>query len=234
MSHRICYVCRPRPIGLHYNTELSICTTDDARTVGMPISFICTCVKFVIRRSSQIYNTQRAWQPSLLGMLGRKSSWCLTVVEAVRRANRKLADTRLKIYLQAKRKTVCDLCINCNAKPKGIEQIYRKQLTVFSMHFRIFFYFFTLAQRCRCADCPKHISSIRCRARGTAGLRGHPHFFAVIMFQIREVKEMWRKINVTKRRSKVKQDMTVSFARARAKLGGSIRYSDVTVKDIII
>ena len=30
------------------------------------------------------------------------------------------------------------------------------------------------------------------RARGTAGLRGleHPHFFAVIMFQIREVREM--------------------------------------------
>ena len=30
------------------------------------------------------------------------------------------------------------------------------------------------------------------RARGTAGLRGleHPHFFAVLMFQIREVKEM--------------------------------------------
>ena len=47
-----------------------------------------------------------------------------------------------------------------------------------------------------------------CRARGTAGLRGleHPHFFAVIMFQIRVVKEMWRKINVTKRRSKGKWD----------------------------
>ena len=46
------------------------------------------------------------------------------------------------------------------------------------------------------------------RARGTAGLRGleHPHFFAVIMFQIREMKEMWRKINVTKRRSKGKWD----------------------------
>ena len=30
------------------------------------------------------------------------------------------------------------------------------------------------------------------RARGTAGLRGleHPHFFAVIMFQIKEVKEI--------------------------------------------
>ena len=35
-------------------------------------------------------------------------------------------------------------------------------------------------------------------------------------------------------RKKNKQDMTVPFARARAKLGGSIRYSDVTVKDIII
>ena len=30
------------------------------------------------------------------------------------------------------------------------------------------------------------------RARGTAGLRGleHPHIFAAMMFQIREVKEM--------------------------------------------
>ena len=35
-------------------------------------------------------------------------------------------------------------------------------------------------------------------------------------------------------RKKNKQDMTVPFARARAKLGGSIRQSDVTVKVIII
>ena len=28
-------------------------------TIGMPISFTCACVKFVIHRSSQFYNTQR-------------------------------------------------------------------------------------------------------------------------------------------------------------------------------
>ena len=31
------------------------------------------------------------------------------------------------------------------------------------------------------------------------------------------------------KKKKKKQDMTVPFARARAKLGGSIRYSDVTI-----
>ena len=34
------------------NSKLSICTTDDSRTVGMSISFMCACVKFVIHRSS--------------------------------------------------------------------------------------------------------------------------------------------------------------------------------------
>ena len=29
-------------------SELSICTTDDSRIVGMPISFMCACIKFVI------------------------------------------------------------------------------------------------------------------------------------------------------------------------------------------
>ena len=34
-------------------TELSICTTDDSKTFGMSVSFMCACVKFVIHRSSQ-------------------------------------------------------------------------------------------------------------------------------------------------------------------------------------
>ena len=44
------------------------------------------------------------------------------------------------------------------------------------------------------------LQSLDSRAHGTAGLRGlkHPHFYAVIMFQIREVKEMWRKMNEEK------------------------------------
>ena len=33
-------------------SELLICTTGDSRTVGMPISFMCACVQFVIRQSS--------------------------------------------------------------------------------------------------------------------------------------------------------------------------------------
>ena len=49
-------------------SALSICTTDDSGTVGMPISFMCSCVKFVIRRSSQFYNKRRTWQPSSRGM----------------------------------------------------------------------------------------------------------------------------------------------------------------------
>ena len=43
-------------------SELSICTTDDSRTFGMSVSFMWACVKFVIHRSSQFYNTQRTWQ----------------------------------------------------------------------------------------------------------------------------------------------------------------------------
>ena len=69
-----------------YNTELLICMTDDPRTVGMPISFMCACLKFVIRRSSQFYSTQRAWQPSWLGC----NVSCFTVAETVRCANQKL------------------------------------------------------------------------------------------------------------------------------------------------
>ena len=30
------------------NREFLICMTDDSRVVGMPISFMCACVKFVI------------------------------------------------------------------------------------------------------------------------------------------------------------------------------------------
>ena len=44
-------------------SELSICTTGDSRTVGMPISFMCPCIKIVICRTSQFHNTQRIWQP---------------------------------------------------------------------------------------------------------------------------------------------------------------------------
>ena len=50
---------------------------------------MCACVKFVLRRSSQCYNTQRAWQPSWWG----RNVWCLTVVGAVRRANWKLRNS---------------------------------------------------------------------------------------------------------------------------------------------
>ena len=39
-------------------SELSIYMTDDSRMVRMPISFMYTCIKFVIRRFSQFYNTQ--------------------------------------------------------------------------------------------------------------------------------------------------------------------------------
>ena len=41
------------------NSKLSICVTDDPRTVGMPTSFMYACVKFVICRSSLFYNTER-------------------------------------------------------------------------------------------------------------------------------------------------------------------------------
>ena len=68
------------------NSELSICTTVDSRTVGMPSLFMCACVEFVIRWSSQFYNTQRTWQPLWWGC----NVWCFTVAEAIRRANRKL------------------------------------------------------------------------------------------------------------------------------------------------
>ena len=37
--------------------DLSICTIGDSRMVGLPILFMCACVKFVICRSSQFYNT---------------------------------------------------------------------------------------------------------------------------------------------------------------------------------
>ena len=42
----------------------------------MPISLICVCVKFVIRRSSQFYNTQRTWQPSWWG----RNVWSYSIV----------------------------------------------------------------------------------------------------------------------------------------------------------
>ena len=61
-------------------------TTDGFCDGSIAISFMCTCVKFVLRRSSQCYNTQRAWQLPWWG----HNIWCLTVVGAVRRANRKL------------------------------------------------------------------------------------------------------------------------------------------------
>ena len=59
-----------------------------ARTVaiGMPISFMSICMKFVIRRSSQFHNTQSTWQPLWWG----GNVWCFIVVEAIRHANRKL------------------------------------------------------------------------------------------------------------------------------------------------
>ena len=52
----------------------------------MAISFMCTCVKVVIHRSFQFYNTQRIWQP----LWWRHNVCCFTVEEAIRRAHRKL------------------------------------------------------------------------------------------------------------------------------------------------
>ena len=68
--------------------ELSICTTDESRTVELTLRVVCACVNFVIRRSSRFYNTQRTWQP----LWWRRNVWCFTVAEAVRRANRKLSN----------------------------------------------------------------------------------------------------------------------------------------------
>ena len=69
-----------------YIMKLSICTTDESRTVELTLWVVCAWVNFVIRRSSRFYNTQRIWQP----LWWRRNVWCFTVAEAVRRANRKL------------------------------------------------------------------------------------------------------------------------------------------------
>ena len=52
----------------------------------MPISFMCACLKLVICRSSQFYNTQRTWQASCRG----RNFWCFTIAEAICHAYRKL------------------------------------------------------------------------------------------------------------------------------------------------
>ena len=68
------------------NSELLICTTNDSRTVGMPISFMCACVKFVIYRSSQFCNLQRTWQ-----CRGEDAKFdVFTITEAICCANQKL------------------------------------------------------------------------------------------------------------------------------------------------
>ena len=53
--------------------SFQLCTMDDSRPVGMSISFMCTCIKFVICRTSQFYNMQRTWQPLWWGC----NIWCL-------------------------------------------------------------------------------------------------------------------------------------------------------------
>ena len=79
------------------NGELSIWRRMDSETVKIAISFMCACFKFFLRRSSQCYNTQRAWQPSWWG----RNVWCLTVVGAVRRANRKLRNEPIVVNVIA-------------------------------------------------------------------------------------------------------------------------------------
>ena len=66
--------------------ELSLCcTTDDSMTVKVTHQCTCAWVDFAIRQSSKFYNT--AWKLSWWG----HNIWCLTIVEAVHCANRKLA-----------------------------------------------------------------------------------------------------------------------------------------------
>ena len=80
-------ICRKQyGSGVFVTSELGICMTDDFRTVGMPISFMCTYGKFVICRSSQFYNTQRTRQPLWWGW----NVWCFTIKEAICCASRKL------------------------------------------------------------------------------------------------------------------------------------------------
>ena len=86
-----------------YNSKLSIwiCTTDDSRTVGIPISFMYPCIKFVICWPTKSCNKQRTWQLSWWG----HSVWCFTIPEAVRHTNQMLPNiysilTMVKLWIQ--------------------------------------------------------------------------------------------------------------------------------------
>ena len=77
-----------------FNRELSICTTDESRTVELTLWVVCACVNFVIHRSSRFYNTQRTWQL----LWWQHNVWCFTVAEAVHRANRKLPNCACQLH----------------------------------------------------------------------------------------------------------------------------------------
>ena len=100
------YTCLTSNTSIHI-MELSICTTDESRTVELTL----WVVNFVICRSSRFYNTQRTWQP----LWWWRNVWCFTVAEAVRRANRKLPNVTMKathVVLKRNAGNFVGWCIN--------------------------------------------------------------------------------------------------------------------------